>query len=70
MPVCPADRLPTLSNGMFSSKTTTTRDTVKQTQAQGSTIAAGNDVLLRATGAGADSDINVQGSQIKAGRNA
>ncbi|SER50359.1 filamentous hemagglutinin, partial [Pseudomonas cuatrocienegasensis] len=55
---------------MFSSKTTTTRDTVKQTQAQGSTIAAGNDVLLRATGAGADSDINVQGSQIKAGRNA
>ncbi|WP_139133869.1 filamentous hemagglutinin N-terminal domain-containing protein, partial [Pseudomonas sp. 21C1] len=41
------------SNGMFSSKTTTTRDTVKQTQAQGSTLSgeqtyvqAGRDITL------------------------
>lgn len=47
------------------SKTTQTSDS-----AAGSTITAGNDVRLRATGAGADSDITVQGSQIKAGRNA
>ncbi|RMN77083.1 putative adhesin/hemolysin [Pseudomonas cannabina] len=47
------------------SKTTQTSDS-----AAGSTITAGNDVRLRATGAGADSDITVQGSQIKAGRDA
>ncbi|WP_236433105.1 hemagglutinin repeat-containing protein [Pseudomonas syringae] len=47
------------------SKTTQTSDS-----AAGSTITAGQDVRLRATGAGADSDITVQGSQIKAGRDA
>ncbi|MDY0937418.1 hemagglutinin repeat-containing protein [Pseudomonas viridiflava] len=47
------------------SKTTQTSDS-----AAGSTITAGKDVSLRATGAGADSDITVQGSQIKAGRDA
>ncbi|MCF5030936.1 hemagglutinin repeat-containing protein, partial [Pseudomonas syringae] len=47
------------------SKTTQTSD-----NAAGSTITAGQDVRLRATGAGADSDITVQGSQIKAGRDA
>lgn len=38
--------------------------------AAGSTMTAGNDIRLRATGAGAASDITVQGSDIKAGRNA
>ncbi|CAM3889789.1 hemagglutinin repeat-containing protein [Ectopseudomonas alcaliphila] len=35
-----------------------------------STIAAGNDVSLQASGAGSDSHITVRGSQIKAGNNA
>lgn len=38
--------------------------------AAGSTVVAGNDVRLRATGAGSDSDITVQGSDIRAGRDA
>ena len=38
--------------------------------AAGSKVVAGNDVRLRATGAGADSDITVQGSEIRAGRDA
>ncbi len=38
--------------------------------AAGSTIVAGNDVRLHASGAGSDSDITVQGSDIRAGRDA
>ena len=38
--------------------------------AQGSTVAAGNNVNLSATGTGKDSDLIVQGSQVKAGNNA
>ncbi len=38
--------------------------------AQGSTVAAGKNVNLTATGAGTDSDLTVQGSQIAAGNNA
>jgi filamentous hemagglutinin len=38
--------------------------------AQGSTVAAGNNVNITATGAGKDSDLTVQGSQITAGNNA
>jgi len=37
--------------------------------AQGSTVAAGNNVNLTATGAGKDSDLTIQGSQITAGNN-
>lgn len=37
--------------------------------AQGSTVAAGNNVNLTATGAGKDSDLTVQGSQVTAGSN-
>jgi len=37
--------------------------------AQGSTVAAGNNVNLTATGAGKDSDLTVQGSQVTAGNN-
>ncbi|CAM3614901.1 Toxin CdiA [Pseudomonas reidholzensis] len=45
--------------------------TVQQSDAAASsTVVAGNDVRLRATGAGSDSDITVQGSQIRAGNNA
>jgi len=45
--------------------------TVQQSDAAaGSTIIAGNDVRLRATGAGSNSDITVQGSDIRAGRDA
>ena len=47
------------------STTTQTSDT-----AAGSTVLAGHDVRLRATGAGQDSDITVRGSQIKAGNDA
>ncbi|MBJ9977590.1 hemagglutinin repeat-containing protein [Pseudomonas sp. S75] len=38
--------------------------------AAGSKVVAGNDVRLRATGAGRDSDITVQGSEVRAGRDA
>lgn len=45
--------------------------TVQQSDAAaGSTIIAGNDVRLRATGAGSDSNILVQGSEVRAGNNA
>ncbi|NIE75374.1 filamentous hemagglutinin N-terminal domain-containing protein [Pantoea sp. Ap-967] len=45
--------------------------TVQQSDAaKGSTVVAGNDVRLRATGAGSDSDITVQGSDIRAGHDA
>ncbi|HCE6865205.1 TPA: hemagglutinin repeat-containing protein [Pseudomonas aeruginosa] len=47
------------------SKSTTTYDT-----AAGSTVAAGGDVRISATGAGQDSDITVRGSNINAGGNA
>lgn len=41
-----------------------------QDTAAGSTVAAGNDIAIRARGAGKDSDIRVQGSQIEAGHDA
>ncbi|MDS1140850.1 hemagglutinin repeat-containing protein [Pusillimonas sp. SM2304] len=47
------------------SKSTTTYDT-----AAGSTVAAGGDVRISATGAGQDSDLTVRGSTISAGGNA
>ncbi|KGG92546.1 hypothetical protein P245_11405, partial [Comamonas thiooxydans] len=47
------------------SKSTTTYDT-----AAGSSVAAGGDVRISATGAGQDSDITVRGSNISAGGNA
>lgn len=37
--------------------------------ARGSSVSAGNDIAIRATGAGQDSDIRVQGSDTKAGNN-
>ncbi|MCF5506173.1 adhesin, partial [Pseudomonas syringae] len=46
------------SNGLFSSKTTTTRDTVNQTQAQGSTLSAEKTYVQ------AGRDINVSGSNV------
>ncbi len=45
-------------NGLFSSKTTTTRDTVNQTQAQGSTLSAEQTYVQ------AGRDINVSGSNV------
>ncbi|WP_260961240.1 two-partner secretion domain-containing protein [Pseudomonas citri] len=56
-----------LSLGTKKNESTTT---YTSDSAAGSTMTAGNDVRLRATGAGAASDITVQGSDIKAGRNA
>ncbi|WP_235399585.1 hemagglutinin repeat-containing protein [Pseudomonas ogarae] len=56
-----------LSLGTKKNESTTT---YTSDSAAGSTMTAGNDVRLRATGAGAASDIDVQGSDIKAGRNA
>jgi filamentous hemagglutinin len=47
-----------------SSKTTQTSST-----AQSSQVVAGGDINITATGAGQDSDINVVGSQVKAGNN-
>lgn len=56
-----------LSLGTKKNESTTTQTS---DSAAGSTVIAGNDVRLQATGAGADSDITVQGSQVTAGRNA
>ncbi|ROM86006.1 adhesin [Pseudomonas brassicacearum] len=56
-----------LSLGTKKNESTTT---YTSDSAAGSTMTAGNDIRLRATGAGAASDITVQGSDIKAGRNA
>jgi len=51
-----------LGTSQSQSKTTQTSDT-----AAGSTVAAGSNVNIRATGAGENSDITVQGSRISAG---
>ncbi|WP_256676923.1 hemagglutinin repeat-containing protein, partial [Pseudomonas sp. PICF6] len=56
-----------LSLGTKKNESTTT---YTSDNAASSTLTAGNDIRLRATGAGAASDITVQGSDIKAGRNA
>ena len=56
-----------LSLGTKKNESTTTQIS---DSAAGSSITAGNDVRLLATGAGKDSNITVQGSQIKAGNNA
>ena len=56
-----------LSLGTKKNESTTT---YTSDSAAGSTMTAGNDIRLRATGAGAASNITVQGSEIKAGRNA
>ncbi|MGO4813417.1 hemagglutinin repeat-containing protein [Cupriavidus sp. 2MCAB6] len=55
----------TVGGSKSDSKFTSTRDT-----AVGSTVAAGGDVRISATGAGQDSDLTVQGSRIRAGGNA
>ncbi|MEM5329395.1 hemagglutinin repeat-containing protein [Paraburkholderia sp. JHI2823] len=44
--------------------------TATSTTAAGSTVAAGNNLTIAASGAGADSNINVIGSNLKAGNNA
>jgi filamentous hemagglutinin len=54
----------TAGSSKSDSKSTTTYDT-----AAGSTVAAGGDVRISATGAGQDSDITVRGSNISAGGN-
>jgi filamentous hemagglutinin len=54
-----------IGSSQSSSKTTQTSDS-----AAGSTVAAGRNVTITANGAGQDSDITVQGSNIKAGNNA
>ncbi|MCG6578112.1 filamentous hemagglutinin N-terminal domain-containing protein [Pseudomonas sp. AF32] len=56
-----------LSLGTKKNESTTT---YTSDSAAGSTLTAGNDIRLRATGAGDASNITVQGSDIKAGRNA
>ncbi|MBC3346496.1 hemagglutinin repeat-containing protein [Pseudomonas sp. SWRI196] len=56
-----------LSLGTKKNESTTT---YVSDSAASSTMLAGNDIRLRATGAGAASDITIQGSDIKAGRNA
>ena len=56
-----------LSLGTKKNESTTTQTS---DSAAGSTVIAGDDVRLQATGAGADSDITVQGSKVTAGRNA
>ncbi|WHS59041.1 hemagglutinin repeat-containing protein [Pseudomonas sp. G2-4] len=56
-----------LSLGTKKNESTTT---YTSDSAAGSTMTAGDDIRLRATGAGAASNITVQGSDIKAGRNA
>ena len=55
----------TVGGSKSDSKTTSTSHT-----AAGSTVAAGGDVRISATGAGQDSDITVRGSNISAGGNA
>ncbi|MCL2162393.1 MAG: hemagglutinin repeat-containing protein, partial [Betaproteobacteria bacterium] len=52
--------------GASSSDSKTTTDT---SLASGSTVAAGGDVTIRASGAGEESDITLQGSQVKGGEN-
>jgi filamentous hemagglutinin len=54
----------TAGSSKSGSKSTTTYDT-----AAGSTVAAGGDVRISATGAGQDSDITVRGSNISTGGN-
>ncbi len=57
-----------LSISIGSSKSSSTSTQTSST-AQGSNVLAGGDINIKATGAGADSDINMIGSQIRAGNN-
>jgi len=55
-----------LSLGTSKSQSSSTQTS---SQAQGSTVQAGGDLSIKATGAGQDSDINVTGSTLQAGNN-
>ena len=54
-----------ISIGASQSKSKTTQNS---STAQGSTLAAGRDINIRATGADKDSDLTIQGSKVTAGR--
>jgi filamentous hemagglutinin len=57
-----------LSLSIGTSKSSSTSTQISS-QAQGSTLQAGGDLSIKATGAGQDSDINITGSTVQAGNN-